>query len=78
MSPCFITGTQATIIDVEDRYYKVAKQFSRVLTAIWQAAERGDAVHEVEEATYFGLIEKGREMIAAARWAAVETLACVE
>ena len=52
------------IIEVEDRYCKVAKQFSRVLAAIEQAAERSDAVHEVEETTWFGLIEMGREMIA--------------
>ena len=51
------------IIEVEDRYCKVAKQFSRVLAAIEQAAGRGDAVHEVEETTWFGLIEMGREMI---------------
>ncbi|MGB9128874.1 MAG: ISKra4 family transposase [Thiobacillus sp.] len=53
------------IIEVEDRYCKAAKQFLRVLAAIEQAAERGDAVHEVEETTWFGLIETGREMIAA-------------
>ena len=53
------------IIEVEDRFCKVAKQFSRVLAAIEQAAKRGDAVHEVEEATWGGLIEVGREMVAA-------------
>jgi hypothetical protein len=53
------------IIEVEDRYCKAAKQFSKVLAAIEQGAERGDAVHEVEETTWFGLVEMGREMIAA-------------
>ena len=53
------------IIEVEDRFCKVVKQFSRVLAAIDRAAQRGDAVHEVEEATWGGLIEMGREMIAA-------------
>ena len=53
------------IIEVEDRFCKVAVQFSRVLAAIKQAAKRGDAVHEIEEATWFGLIEVGREIIAA-------------
>jgi hypothetical protein len=52
------------IIEVEDRFCKAAKRFLRVLAAIEQAAERGDAVHEVEEATWFGLLEMGREMIA--------------
>ena len=52
------------IIEVEDRFCKATEQFSRVLAAIEQAAERGDAVHEVEETTWFGLIEMGREMIA--------------
>ena len=53
------------IIEVEDRFCKVVKQFSKVLAAIEQAAKRGDAVHEVEETTWGGLIEVGREMIAA-------------
>ena len=53
------------IIEVEERFGKMAKQFSKILVAIKQAAKRGDAVHEVEEATWFGLIEVGREMIAA-------------
>ena len=53
------------IIEVEDRFCKVAEQFSRVLAAIEQAGKRGDAVHEVEEATWSGLIEVGREMIVA-------------
>ena len=53
------------IIEVEDRFCKVVKQFSRVLAATAQAAKRGDAVHEVEETTWGGLIEVGREMIAA-------------
>ncbi len=53
------------IIEVEDRFCKVVKQFSRILAATEQAAKRGDAVHEVEETTWGGLIEMGREVIAA-------------
>ena len=53
------------IIEIEDRFGKAAKQFSKILAAIEQAAKRGDAVHEVEETTWGGLIEVGREMIAA-------------
>jgi len=52
------------IIEVEDRFCKVAKAFSKALEKLEQAAKRGDAVHEVEETTWFGLIEIGREMIA--------------
>ena len=47
------------IIEVEDRLCKVAKAFSKVLEELQGAAERGDAVHEVEETTWFGLIEVG-------------------
>jgi len=53
------------IIEVEGRFCKVAKQFLRVLAAAEQAAKQGDAVHQVEEATWAGLIEVGREIIAA-------------
>jgi hypothetical protein len=53
------------IIEVEDRFCKVANAFSKVLEKLERAAERGDAVHEVEETTWFGLIEVGREMIVA-------------
>jgi hypothetical protein len=53
------------IIEVEDRFCKVAKAFSEVLSKLQRAAERGDAVHEVEETTWSGLIETGREMIVA-------------
>ena len=52
------------IIEVEDRFCKVANVFSKVLEKLERAAERGDAVHEVEETTWSGLIEMGREMIA--------------
>jgi hypothetical protein len=52
------------IIEVEDRFCKVAKAFSKALEKLEHAAERGDAVHEVEETTWSGLIEVGREMIA--------------
>ena len=36
------------IIEVEDRFGKVAKQFSKILADIEQAAKRGDAVHETD------------------------------
>jgi len=52
------------IIEVEDRFCKVAKAFSKALEKLERAAERGDAVHEVEETTWGDLIEVGREMIA--------------
>lgn len=52
------------IIEVEDRFCKVAKAFSKAIEKLELAAERGDAVHEVEEATWGDLIVVGREMIA--------------
>jgi len=51
------------IIEVEDRFCKVAKVFSEVVNKLQHAAERGDAVHVVEETAWSGLIEMGREMI---------------
>ena len=48
------------IIEVEDRLCKVAKQFVDVLGRVERAAASGDAVHEVEETAWFGLIEVGR------------------
>ena len=53
------------IIEVEDRFCKAAKLFSKMLNKLQRAAKRGDAVHEVEEMTWSGLIETGREMIVA-------------
>jgi hypothetical protein len=53
------------IIEIEDRFCKVAKVFSKVLDKVQRAAERGDAVHEVEEMTWSGLIETGREIVVA-------------
>lgn len=53
------------IIEVEDRFCKVAKVFSKMLQKVQRAAERGDAVHEVEEMTFGDLIEAGRETIVA-------------
>ncbi len=53
------------IMEVEGRFCRVAKAFSEVLSKLQRAAERGDAVHEVEETTWSGLIEVGREMIVA-------------
>jgi hypothetical protein len=61
----FHEGAQVMIIEVEDRFCKVTKQFLRVLGRLQRAAASGDAVHEVEETTWFGLIEVGREMIVA-------------
>src|ERR1017187_9039849 len=65
MFQCPTTGARAMIIEVEDRLCKVAKAFSDVLNKLQHAAERGDAVHVVEETTWSGLIEVGREMIVA-------------
>jgi hypothetical protein len=53
------------IIEIEDRFCKVAKVFSEVLNQVQRAAERSDAVHEVEEMTWSGLIETGREVVVA-------------
>jgi hypothetical protein len=51
------------IIEVEDRFCKVATAFSDVLAKLQRSAERGEAVHVVEEMSWNGLIEVGREMI---------------
>ncbi len=51
------------IVEVEDQFCRVARALSEVLSKLQRAAERGDAVHEVEETTWSGLIEMGREMI---------------
>ncbi len=53
------------IIEIEDRLCKVAKQFVGVLGRLERAAASGEAVHEVEETAWFGLIEVGRELIVA-------------
>jgi len=53
------------IIEVEDRFCKAAKVLSKLLEQLQRSAEQGDAVHQVEEMTWSGLIETGREMIAA-------------
>lgn len=53
------------IIEVEDRFCKVAEGFSRMLDELQRAGERGDAVHAVEERTWSGLMKTGRAMIAA-------------
>ncbi len=52
------------IIDVEERFCKAAEQFLAVLENLEQAAERDEAIHEVEQSTWDGLREVGREMIA--------------
>jgi hypothetical protein len=53
------------IIEVEDRFCKTAKVFLKVLGELQRSSERGAAVHEVEEMTWAGLLETGREMVAA-------------
>jgi len=53
------------IIEVEDRFGKAARVFSRLLGKVQCAAKRGDAVHEVEEMTWSDLLETGRETVAA-------------
>jgi hypothetical protein len=53
------------IMEIEDRFCKVAEAFRKMLASLERAAQRGAAVHEVEEATWRGLIATGREMIAA-------------
>jgi hypothetical protein len=53
------------IIEIEDRFCKVAKVFSEMLNKVQRAAEGGHAVHEVEEMTWIGLIKTGREIIVA-------------
>lgn len=53
------------IIEVEDRFSKAAQVFSQLLDKVQQAAQRGDAVHEVEEMTWIDLMETGRATIAA-------------
>jgi hypothetical protein len=52
------------IIEVEDRFCKAAEQFLGVLENLEQAAERDEAIHEVEQSTWDGVREVGREMIA--------------
>ena len=53
------------IIEVEDRFCKAAKVFSYLLNKLQRSAERGEALHEVEEMSWNGLIATGREMILA-------------
>lgn len=53
------------IIEIEDRFCKAAKVFSKLLDKVQHAAQRGDAVHDVEEMTWIDLMETGRETIAA-------------
>ncbi|MCR4412469.1 MAG: ISKra4 family transposase [Thermoguttaceae bacterium] len=53
------------IIEIEDRFCKAAKVFAETLQKVQRAAQRGDAVHEVEEATFGDLMETGRQIVAA-------------
>ena len=53
------------IIEIEDRFCKAAKVFSETLQKVQRAAERGDAVHEVEETTFRDLMETGRQIVVA-------------
>lgn len=53
------------IIQIEKRFCKVANVFSEMLNKVQRAAERGDAVHEVEELTLSSLLEMGRQTVLA-------------
>ncbi len=53
------------IIEVENRFCKAAKVFSEMLDKVQRAAERGDAIHEVEELTLSSLLEMGRQIVVA-------------
>jgi hypothetical protein len=53
------------IIEIEDRFCKAAKVFSKLLDKVERAAQRGHAVHEVEEMIWIDLMETGRETVAA-------------
>jgi hypothetical protein len=53
------------IIEIEDRFCTAAKVFAETLQKVQRAAERGDAVHEVEEATFRALMETGRQLVVA-------------
>ena len=53
------------IIQIEKRFCKVANVFSEMLNTVQRAAERGDAVHEVEELTLSSLLEMGRQTVLA-------------
>jgi hypothetical protein len=53
------------IVEIEDRFCKAAKVFSKLLDKVQRAAERGDAIHAVEEMTWKELMETGRETVAA-------------
>ena len=53
------------IMKIEDRFGKAAVQFLKVLTSVQEAVASGNAVHEVEEAVFAGLMEVGRELILA-------------
>ena len=53
------------IIEIEDRFCKVTKVFCEMLAKVQCAAERGDALHAVEELTWSGLIETGRQTVIA-------------
>jgi hypothetical protein len=53
------------IIEVEDRFGKVAQVMERMLRKVERAADRGAAVHEVEESVFGELLEMGRQTVAA-------------
>ena len=64
------------IIEVEDRFCKAAEVFSKLLEQLERSAQQGGAVHEVEETTWSGLIETGREMITAYIQRQAEATSC--
>jgi hypothetical protein len=53
------------IIEIEDRFDKVANVFSEMLNKVQRAALRSDAAHEVEELTLRSLLEMGRQTVVA-------------
>ena len=53
------------IIEVEKRFCKVANVLSEMLNKVQHAAKRDAAVHEVEELTFAGLLEMGRQTVIA-------------
>jgi hypothetical protein len=53
------------IIEVEDRFCKVAQVLSQMLTKVEHAAAQGAPVHEVEESAFSDLLEMGRQTVTA-------------
>ena len=58
-------GSPRMIIEVEDRFCKVAQVLSQMLTKVEHAAAQGAPVHEVEESAFSDLLEMGRQTVTA-------------